>query len=119
MNIHVNPLETHQTPYHEPHIPVGLMFPEQISKQKHYLDCDCHEGPALVADVALFSAGPDAVIVRQVNIKHQLSLHRVEPSACYRCRQPSLRAFSFWAAASTLKACRSGSPDGLHPSLTP
>jgi len=45
-----------------------------------YLDGDGHEWPALVADVPLFPTGPHVVIVRQVDIKHELPLEWDESS---------------------------------------
>jgi hypothetical protein len=43
-----------------------------------HLDGAAHEGPALGADVALLAAGAHVVVVRQVDIEHQLALQRAE-----------------------------------------
>ena len=37
-----------------------------------------HVGPASVADLGARAARPDVVVVRQVDIEHQLSLHRLK-----------------------------------------
>lgn len=40
-----------------------------------HLDCYSHEWPALLTDVSPTATSPHIVVVRQVNVKHQLSLH--------------------------------------------
>lgn len=42
------------------------------------LNGNCHEGPALVADVSAAAAGAQLVIVTYIDIYHQLTLHRAE-----------------------------------------
>ena len=51
-----------------------------------YLNCNSHEGPAGIADVALLSTSPHIIIVCQIYIKHQLALHRRKyPVSCQAC----------------------------------
>jgi hypothetical protein len=42
------------------------------------LNGNCHKGPALVADVAAGAAGAQLIIITDININHQLALHRAE-----------------------------------------
>ena len=49
-----------------------------------HLDGCTHEGPALVADVPLLAAGAHIIVIRQVDIKHKLTLHGREALACRR-----------------------------------
>lgn len=53
-------------------------------RQPPDLDGCRHERPALGADVALLAARPHVVVICQVNIEHQLALHRRKalPRAC-------------------------------------
>ena len=56
--------------------------------EAQYLDSYSHERPALVADVSPLTTSTHIVVVRQINIKHKLSLHRHELAAALQtCRQ--------------------------------
>ena len=48
------------------------------SRKMAHLDGDSHERPTGVADVAAAAAGAHIIVVRQINIEHQLALHRHE-----------------------------------------
>lgn len=45
------------------------------------LDGYGHEGPALGANVAALAAGPHVIVIREIDVKHQLALHGVESLA--------------------------------------
>ena len=58
------------------------------TEKRANLYSNCHEGPAGIADVALLAAGPHIIIVCQIYIKHQLTLHRCKyPICCQACTQ--------------------------------
>lgn len=58
--------------YPRPPIP----FTQSTIKLSSYLDSHGHERPAFAADVASLTTRPHIIVVRQINIKHKLALHR-------------------------------------------
>ena len=62
-----------QCPQCVPYSEVSLYIDVYTSKcPVQYPDCNCHKFPALPTDISLLATGPGVVIVRHVDVKHQL-----------------------------------------------